>query len=100
MDSGSAASLLSQYRFLRAVELGYGLVAARYWRLIFADRRFGVPFLVVMALGVAARVVGIVWDGWPSALFLFFMVSEAVGVAVIWYVARPRWSALTRIVAG
>jgi hypothetical protein len=97
MDGTAAASLLSQYRFLRAIELGYGLVAARCWRQIFSDRRFGGPFLLVMGLGVAARVAGLAWDGSPGPLFWFFLVTEAIGVAVIWFVARPRWADLAAV---
>jgi hypothetical protein len=93
LEPATETGLLSQYRFLRAIELGFGLYAIRYWRQIFADSRFGRPFLVVMTLGVLARVGGWIWDGRPSPLFLFFLATEALGAATIWLVARTRWSA-------
>ena len=48
------ANLLSQYRFLRAIELGFGLFALRYWREIFRLRSYNQIFLAAMACGVAA----------------------------------------------
>jgi hypothetical protein len=88
----TSASLLSQYRFLRAIELGYGVLAFRYRREVFSDARFGRPFLGIMGAGVLARVVGLVVDGRPKNVFFFFMITELVGIAAIYAVARPNWS--------
>lgn len=91
LSAGTAASLLSQYRFLRAIELGFGVLAIRHARDIYHDARFGRPFLAVMTLGVVARGWGILLDGWPSLLFLFFLVSEALGAVSVYAVARRNW---------
>jgi hypothetical protein len=92
----TSASLLSQYRFLRAIELGYGTLAWRYRREIFTDGRFGRPFLGIMTAGVLARVVGLVADGRPKTVFFFFMISELIGVVAIFTFARERWSGAAR----
>jgi hypothetical protein len=92
LDGGSAVDLSSQYRFLRGIELGFGIVAARHWRAIFHERRAGTVFLALMSLGVAARVAGLIWEGSPSWPFWFFLISEAVGAVAIWLAARGRWT--------
>jgi hypothetical protein len=87
------ANLLSQYRFLRAIELGFGLFVVRYWREIFTLRGYNRLFLVTMACGVAARLVSLGADGWPSVWMYAFLGFELVGLASIFAYTRPRVTA-------
>ena len=84
------ANLLSQYRFLRAIELGFGLFALRYWRQIFSLRSYNRIFLAVMACGVAARLLSLAADGLPSFWMYIFLGYELVGLTLIVVYTRPR----------
>jgi len=84
----TAATTMSQYRFLRAIELGFGVIAFRFRIEIFSDRTFNRLFLAVMACGIAGRVLGVVVDGTPSLPMLFFLVYELVGIALIFAYTR------------
>ncbi len=84
------ANLLSQYRFLRAIELGFGLFALRYWRQIFSLRSYNGIFLAAMACGVAARLLSLAADGLPSFWMYLFLGWELVGVMTIFAYTRPR----------
>ena len=80
------ACVLSQYRFLRAMEFGFGLFALIYRREIYTNRRANRLFLAGMGLGIVARLVSLPLDGAPSWLFYGFLGSEAAGiVAIAWY---------------
>ena len=81
-------NLLSQYRFLRALELGYGLFAILFTKEIFTDKKFNTLFLLIMFSGVLARIVSLIVEGSPSGLFYFFLTYEMVGVAVIYFYSR------------
>jgi hypothetical protein len=83
------ATLLSHYRFLRAVEFCFGAFALAYWRQIFAQRIPNVIFLTTMAAGGAARLVGLAFDGSPSGLVYAVLAWELVGVVVIFFATRP-----------
>jgi len=76
------ATLLSQYRFLRAIELG-GVFALLHRHEIFANVRYNARFLAVMVVGVGARVLSLALDGTPSAAMLFVVFTELVGVVAI-----------------
>jgi hypothetical protein len=84
------ANLLSQYRFLRAMELGFGLFALRYWREIFRLRSYNRIFLAAMASGVGARLISLGADGWPSVWMYAFLAWELAGVVAIFAYTRPR----------
>jgi hypothetical protein len=84
------ANLLSQYRFLRAMELGFGLFALRYWREIFRLRSYNRIFLAAMASGVAARLISLGADGWPSWWMYTFLAWEVAGVVAIFVYTRRR----------
>ncbi len=84
------ANLLSQYRFLRAIELGFGLFAFRYWREIFRLRSYNHVFLAAMACGVAARLLSLGADGTPSVWMYAFLGWESAGVVAIFLYTRPR----------
>jgi hypothetical protein len=82
------ASLVSQYRFLRAIEAGFGTFAIIFHDEIYTLRAFNRIFLGAMAAGVLARIISLLVDGKPKAIFYFFLVSEAVGVVVIFLYTR------------
>ncbi|MFA9443757.1 DUF4345 family protein [Egicoccus sp. AB-alg6-2] len=77
------ADLLSQYRFLRAMELAFGLFALRFRREIFTAGVHNGLFLFGMGAGVVARLWSLAADGRPSILMLLFLGWELVGVCVI-----------------
>jgi len=83
-------NMLGQYRFLRAVELGYGVFSIIFARNIFNEKKFNALFLFIMASGVLARTVSIFAEGIPSRLMLFFLVYELVGVVMIYLYTRKR----------
>jgi uncharacterized protein DUF4345 len=87
------ANLLSQYRFLRALELGFGLFALRYRREIFRLRSYNRIFLATMGCGVAARLLSLGADGWPSVWMYAFLAWELAGVVSIFVYTRPRVAA-------
>ena len=84
LESDTRTNLLSQYRFLRAIEFGYGLFAILFTKEIFSLKKFNRLYLAIMFAGVLARTVSIVDDGSPSALFYFFLIFEFIGVVVIY----------------
>jgi hypothetical protein len=84
----AAANLLSQYRFLRAIELGFGIFALAYWRQIYRLRSFNRLFLFTMAAGVAARLLSIGVDGTPSFWMYVFLGWELAGVVLIFLSTR------------
>lgn len=84
LEDDTRANLLSQYRFLRAMEFGYGLFAIIFTKEIFSLKKFNRLYLAIMSAGVLARIVSIVDDGSPSALFYFFLIFELIGVVVIY----------------
>jgi len=84
LESDTRTNLLSQYRFLRAIEFGYGLFAILFTKEIFSLKKFNRLYLAIMFAGVLARTVSIVDDGSPSALFYLFLIFEFIGVVVIY----------------
>ncbi|MBW8330764.1 MAG: DUF4345 domain-containing protein [Prolixibacteraceae bacterium] len=81
-------NLLSQYRFLRAIELGFGVFAILFVKSIFSKKEFNRLFIFIMSAGVLARIMSIVMDGIPSGMMLFFLAFELVGVVVIIFYSR------------
>lgn len=84
----TSASLVSQYRFLRAIEFGFGMFGIVYRREIFASRAFNRLFLATMSFGVVARLASLLTDGWPFPIFYFFLASEFAGVIFIYAYSR------------
>ncbi len=83
LEEYSRINALSQYRFLRAIELGFGLFSIMYVKKIFSDKYFNALFLIIMGSGVLARIVSWFADGRPSNLFLFFLSYELLGLVII-----------------
>ena len=83
-------NLVSQYRFLRALELGYGIFSLVFFKEIFQYKIYNHLYLGIMFLGVLARFFSILVEGTPSHLFLFFFGYELLGVVVIFFYTRGR----------
>lgn len=88
LPATTAASVLSQYRFLRLIELGFGLFALLFVREIYQQSKFNALFLSVMAAGVLARALSWQVDGPPKPVFGFFLLYELVGVVVLFLYTR------------
>ena len=91
-DNFTSVNLLSQYRFLRAIELGFGVFSIIFVKEIFGEKKFNKLFLFIMASGVLARIVSIFAEGLPSYLMLFFLIYELLGVTIIFLYTRKRVS--------
>jgi hypothetical protein len=83
-------NLISQYRFLRAIELGFGAFSVIFVKNIFSEKKFNILFLCIMASGVLARIVSIVVEGMPSRLMLFFLIYELTGLCAIYLYSRKQ----------
>jgi hypothetical protein len=83
MEEAAKKNLLSQYRFLRALEFGYGLFALLFLKEIFSIRKFNLLFLTIMGGGILARIVSWVTDGTPNGWAIFFLSYEAIGWLII-----------------
>lgn len=93
LDTGSLSTytqinMLSQYRFLRALELGFGVFAILFYKEIFSVKKFNGLFLAIMGFGILARAVSWIMDGTPSGLFIFFFAYEAAGWGIIYLYSR------------
>ncbi len=82
LATGDRAALLNQYRFLRGLEAGVGVLFFVLRRDVFEDRRIGGLFVVVAGAGAAGRLLSLVLDGaavWTLCLFVF-EAGAALGV--------------------
>ena len=77
------ADLLNHYRFLRALELCFGVAALVFWRRIFSERTPNLLFLTAMATGVAGRLFSLTVDGPPGPFVLSVLVFELAALALI-----------------
>ena len=83
MSHEAQDSLLNQYRFLKAVEFGFGVFCVLFRREIYRDLRYNRLFLSVVFLGAAARVLSIAVDGWPHWAFTGVTVLEILTFLVV-----------------
>lgn len=83
-----ALDLMSQTRFLRAIELGFGVFAIVWRRQIFSDPVFNRFFLAAMSGGIVARAIGAVVNGPPRWHMWVFALVELAGVIVIYAYTR------------
>jgi hypothetical protein len=88
LEKGTAASLISQYRFLRAIEFGFGMFSIIFRNDIFSSSRFNRLFLGTMFIGLAARGVSLVLDGVPYPIFDCFAAYELVSLILIYMYSR------------
>jgi Domain of unknown function (DUF4345) len=78
MSAIDAATLSSQYRFLKGLELGCGCFSWHWRHQIFAERPFRNSFLIIVWAGVFGRIVSLFVEQRPHALFLIFLILEAI----------------------
>ncbi|MBD8489041.1 DUF4345 family protein [Echinicola sp. CAU 1574] len=83
-------NLLSQYRFLRALELGFGLFSLYFLKDIFQYKIFNTLFLLIMGMGIMARVFSWLFDGTHGLLTKFFLIYEAIGWRLIYKYTKPK----------
>ncbi|MGH9237099.1 MAG: DUF4345 family protein [Vicinamibacterales bacterium] len=77
------ATLLNQYRFLKAVEFGFGLFCFIFKDEIFTRRVFNRLFLWVVFLGAGARALSLLLEGLPHWSLTGITVLEFVSGIVI-----------------
>lgn len=82
------ATLLNQFRFLKAIELTFGVFCLIYRRDILAGGLACTIFLTGLALGAFARGSSWVFDGTPHTAFIWFLIAEIVIFCVVWLNAR------------
>jgi len=80
------ATLLNQYRFLKAIELAFGIFCLVYRREIFDRTSAHRVFLAGLFAGVAARLGSWLIDGTPKPVFLLFAALELVTGLLVWLV--------------
>lgn len=73
-----AATLLTQYRFLKSMEFAFGLFCWVYRRRIWGGGTARRLFLAGVFGGVAARLVSLMIDGVPHWAFLVFAGLELI----------------------
>lgn len=83
-------NLLSQYRFLRALELGFGIFSLLFRNDILTNHKFNTLFLIIMASGILARIVSIIADGIPGNLTFFFLTYEFIGLVIIYLFTKKQ----------
>lgn len=89
MSSDTRATFLNQYRFLKGAELGAGLFCVGLRTQILGGGRISNLFLALVGAGVAGRIIAWMVDGQPSAIFIGFLLLEAlVFVAVALHLMR------------
>ena len=88
LNENVRVDLLSQYRFLRALELGFGIFSLTFVQRIFHEKTFNTLFLTIMFSGILARIISLIADGIPGILHLFFMIYESTGLVIIYLYTR------------
>ena len=83
LSSYSKTNVLSQYRFLRAIEMGFGIFSFYFTIEIFTKKEFNTLFLIIMGSGILARIVSLIVDGQPGTLSIFFMIYEFIALVLI-----------------
>lgn len=81
-------NMMSQYRFLRAIELGFGIFSVIFVKNIFTEGKFNKLFIFIMTAGVLSRITSMVMDGSPNFLMYIFFGFELIGVIVIYFYSR------------
>ncbi|QMU29882.1 DUF4345 family protein [Adhaeribacter radiodurans] len=90
VNATTAASILTQYRFLRLLEFGFGLFAIQFRKEIFSITPFNRLFTGIMFLGALVRVLSYFADGPPLWIFYFFATYEMAGVLLIFLYTRHK----------
>lgn len=82
------ATMLNQYRFLKAMEFAFGVFCATSHRQIFCHTRENTVFLAGVFAGVGARLLGWSVDGTPHIAFVIFAVLELITGLLVWASVR------------
>lgn len=88
MEGEPRSNVLSQYRFLRGIEFGFGLIALKYRAEIFSRSGMNSLFLTAMGAGILGRAVSVAADGRPRWGFVFFLAAETAGLVAIFLQSR------------
>lgn len=88
MSQEAVANLLNQYRFLKAIEFGFGLFCFLFRREIFTIPTFNRLFISVVFLGAAARALSIVMEGWPHWGFIGITILEFMTFIIVTIYSR------------
>lgn len=83
LPDATRINLLSQYRFLRAIEFGFGIFSILFVKEIFTEKKYNRLFLLIMGMGVLARIFSFISDGSPGTFFYIFFFWELLGVISI-----------------
>ena len=87
-DPRARIDLLSQYRFLRAIEFGAGVFVLWYRKEVFTSLTVNRLFMTLLAAGISARILSLFVEGNPSSLYWFFLLWEGAGLISIFVYTR------------
>lgn len=87
LDATQRASMLNQYRFLKSVELTFGIFCLINHAAIFRPSASHRLFLTGVFAGVLARLGSLLADGVPHWAFLAFAALECMAGVLVWRVA-------------
>jgi len=90
LSSLAESTLLNQYRFLKSMEIGFGLYCVVFREEIFTLRRFNRLFLGILFLAAGARIASGVADGWPHWAFIAFAFLELVTGCLVFLWTRGK----------
>lgn len=85
------ATLLNQYRFLRGVEAGFGLLMLLFRVEIFANKKHNAAFLFICFLLPFSRTLSIFIDGWPQFFGMLMVVEYGLFVLFVMHFWRALW---------
>lgn len=91
-----SATLLHQYRILKAFVIGFALYGWLFRKEIFEIPRYNYLFLFLMLIESAARPLSLFLDGSPTPKLLGFMWTEFLLLACIAVYSRARLSSASR----
>jgi hypothetical protein len=87
-DGVAGATLHNQFRFLKAIELTFGIFSFVYRKDILAGGLNCTIFLAGVFLGIFARGLSWLLDGTPHPAFQTFFVAEILIFLFVWLNAR------------
>ena len=90
MGDVERATLLNQYRFLKALEFAFGLFCVAYRHEIFTPGKDHRVFLGGLSAGAAARLGSCFADGTPRTAFIVFMALELVTGLLVWLAVQRK----------
>jgi hypothetical protein len=88
LSPGARVVLLHQYRFLKAIVVGFGVFAAVFHKQIFSSAVFNRVFLAILFGGAMARTLSIIIDGRPQWGLVSFTVLEYIFGLLIFAYSR------------